>query len=61
MSHELDPGTLDFAHKVFELARVGETEQLTAYLDAGLPVNRACPQPTAGDVVHGRASGAVSS
>ena len=39
MSDELDAGTLDFAHKVFELAREGETEQLTAYVDAGLPVN----------------------
>ena len=39
MSDELDAGTLDFAHKVFELAREGETEQLMAYVDAGLPVN----------------------
>jgi ankyrin repeat protein len=39
MSEDLDAGTLDFAHKVFELARDGETEQLTAYVDAGLPVN----------------------
>lgn len=39
MSDELDAGTLDFAHKVFELAREGETEQLTEYVDAGLPVN----------------------
>ena len=39
MSDELDAGTLDFAHKVFELAREGETEQLMEYVDAGLPVN----------------------
>jgi ankyrin repeat protein len=39
MSEELDAGTLDFAHRMFELAREGETEELTAYVDAGLPVN----------------------
>lgn len=39
MSDELDAGTLDFAHRMFEFAREGETEQLTAYVDNGLPVN----------------------
>jgi ankyrin repeat protein len=39
MSDELDAGTLDFAHRMFELAREGDTEQLTASVDSGLPVN----------------------
>ncbi|MDQ1585064.1 MAG: uncharacterized protein QOH80_429 [Actinomycetota bacterium] len=39
MSEELDAGTLDFAHQVFELAREGDTAQLTAYVDEGVPVN----------------------
>ena len=39
MADELDAGTLDFAHQMFELAREGQTEQLTAYIDEGLPVN----------------------
>ncbi len=39
MSDELDAGTLDFAHRMFELAREGETEHLSAYVDNGLPVN----------------------
>ena len=39
MSDELDAGTLDFAHRMFELAREGETEELSAYVDDGLPVN----------------------
>ena len=39
MADELDAGTLDFAHQMFELAREGQTEQITAYVDQGLPVN----------------------
>jgi ankyrin repeat protein len=39
MTDEIDPGTLDFAHRMFELAREGETEQLASYVDAGVPVN----------------------
>ncbi|EJD40160.1 ankyrin [Auricularia subglabra TFB-10046 SS5] len=37
--NELPQETLDFASKMFDLARNGETEQLEAYLDAGLPAN----------------------
>jgi ankyrin repeat protein len=36
---ELDPETLAFAHRVFDLARDGHAEELAAYVDAGLPVN----------------------
>lgn len=39
MSDELDAETLAFAHRMFDLAREGQTNQLAAYLDAGLPVN----------------------
>lgn len=39
MADELDDDTLAFAEKMFDLARTGQTEELTAYLDAGLPVN----------------------
>jgi ankyrin repeat protein len=35
----LDEGALEFAHKMFDLARAGSTDQLAAYIDAGLPVN----------------------
>ena len=36
---ELDAETLAFAHRMFELAREGEADELAAHLDAGLPVN----------------------
>ncbi|WP_372452636.1 ankyrin repeat domain-containing protein [Pseudonocardia nigra] len=36
---ELDEETLAFAHRMFDHARGGHTEELTAYVDAGLPVN----------------------
>lgn len=36
---EPDDETLAFAHRMFDLARSGETEQLAAALDAGLPVD----------------------
>ncbi len=39
MTDELDQETLDFAHRMFELARGGATERLAEYVDAGLPVN----------------------
>jgi uncharacterized protein len=35
----IDPGVLELAHRVFDLARGGATEELAAYLDAGVPVN----------------------
>ncbi|MFI7607709.1 ankyrin repeat domain-containing protein [Micromonospora sp. NPDC049366] len=39
MSEELDTATLAFAHRMFDLARAGATEELAAQVDAGLPVN----------------------
>ncbi|MGC4806334.1 ankyrin repeat domain-containing protein [Micromonospora sp. DT233] len=39
MSDELDAETLAFAHRMFDLARGGATEELSANVDAGLPVN----------------------
>ena len=36
---ELDPGTLAFARRMFDLAREGHAEELAAYVDAGLPVD----------------------
>lgn len=38
--------TLNFAAKVFDLARKGDTEALRAYLDAGLPPNLTNAQGT---------------
>ena len=35
----LDEETLEFAHRMFELAREGRAAELAAYLDAGLPPN----------------------
>jgi ankyrin repeat protein len=42
--HPTDPGGLDaetaaFAHRMFDLARDGHSEELAAYVDAGVPVN----------------------
>src|SRR5487761_194632 len=34
-----DPQMLEFAAKVFNLAREGDTADLSAYVDAGVPVN----------------------
>jgi ankyrin repeat protein len=34
-----DPELLDFAAKIFSLARAGDAPALAAYLDAGVPVN----------------------
>ncbi|MGC5052207.1 ankyrin repeat domain-containing protein [Micromonospora sp. DT48] len=39
MSDELDAETLEFAHRMFDLARDGATAELAGYVDAGLPVN----------------------
>lgn len=36
---ELDEETLAFAHRMFELARHGQADDLAAYVDAGLPAN----------------------
>lgn len=36
---ELPAETLDFAARVFDLARAGDEQTLRAYLDAGLPAN----------------------
>ncbi|MDW3847879.1 ankyrin repeat domain-containing protein [Micromonospora sp. BRA006-A] len=39
MADELDDETIAFAHRMFDLARAGATEELAANVDAGLPVN----------------------
>ncbi|WP_422740033.1 ankyrin repeat domain-containing protein [Micromonospora sp. WMMD729] len=39
MTDDLDAETLAFAHRMFDLARAGATEDLAAQVDAGLPVN----------------------
>ena len=38
-SDPIDPGVIELAGRVFDLARGGHTEELTAYVDAGVPVN----------------------
>ncbi|PRY49764.1 hypothetical protein LY71_105208 [Geodermatophilus tzadiensis] len=38
MSEPVDPGVIALAARVFDLARSGSTEELEAYLDAGVPV-----------------------
>lgn len=35
----IDPEVLELAGRVFDLARAGSTEELVAYVDAGVPVN----------------------
>ncbi|MCW2742538.1 MAG: hypothetical protein JWR45_2960 [Blastococcus sp.] len=35
----IDPGVIELARKVFDLAREGLTEELAEYVDAGVPVN----------------------
>jgi ankyrin repeat protein len=35
----IDPGVVELAGRVFDLARGGHTEELAAYFDAGVPVN----------------------
>jgi len=39
MSDVPDPDLVELAHQMFDLARNGETEQLTAYVQAGVPVD----------------------
>ena len=39
MTDELDAETLAFAHRMFDLARDGETSDLVANIAGGLPVN----------------------
>jgi hypothetical protein len=39
VTEQLDEETLAFAHRMFDLARSGHTEELAAQVDAGLPVN----------------------
>jgi uncharacterized protein len=36
---QIDPGVIELAGRVFDLARSGSTEELAAYLDAGVPAN----------------------
>jgi hypothetical protein len=35
----IDPGVVELAGRVFDLARGGHTEELAGYIDAGVPVN----------------------
>jgi ankyrin repeat protein len=35
----IDPGVIELAGRVFDLARGGHTEEVAAYVDAGVPVN----------------------
>jgi len=39
VSEPIEQGVLDLAVRIFGLARAGETEELAAYVDAGVPVN----------------------
>ncbi|MYT69251.1 ankyrin repeat domain-containing protein [Streptomyces sp. cg28] len=39
MSEAPDPEVVELATKIFDLARRGETEALTQYVDAGVPAN----------------------
>ena len=39
MSEPIDPEVIELAGRVFDLARGGFTEELIAYLDAGVPAN----------------------
>ncbi|MFJ9542107.1 ankyrin repeat domain-containing protein [Streptomyces sp. NPDC101225] len=39
MSEALDPEVVELATKIFDLARQGRTEELVAYVDAGVPAN----------------------
>jgi uncharacterized protein len=35
----IDPGVIELAGRVFDLARAGRTDDLAAYVDAGVPAN----------------------
>jgi uncharacterized protein len=39
VSEPLDPEVIEFAHRLFDLARSGDMAHLGAYLDAGIPVD----------------------
>ncbi len=39
MSEPIDPGVIELAARVFDLSRGGHTDELVAYVDAGVPVN----------------------
>ncbi|MEU5114049.1 ankyrin repeat domain-containing protein [Streptomyces longwoodensis] len=39
MTEALDPEVVELATKIFDLARRGRTEELVAYVDAGVPAN----------------------
>jgi ankyrin repeat protein len=39
VSEPIDPGVIELAGRVFDLARGGHTDELSAYVDAGVPVN----------------------
>lgn len=41
MTEELDPRLVELAHRMFDLARQGGTERLSAYVDKGVPVDMA--------------------
>ena len=38
-SEPIDPGVVELAGRVFDLARGGHTDDLAAYVDAGVPAN----------------------
>jgi ankyrin repeat protein len=39
VSEPIDPGVIELAGRVFDLARAGATEELVGYVDAGVPAN----------------------
>lgn len=39
-----DPEVVEFAHRILDMARNGETARLTAYVDEGVPVNLTDPE-----------------
>jgi ankyrin repeat protein len=39
MTDDLDPELIELAHRLFDLARTGGTDELVAYVDRGVPVN----------------------
>jgi ankyrin repeat protein len=39
VSEPIDPGVIELAGRVFDLSRGGHTDELVAYVDAGVPVN----------------------
>ena len=43
-STALPPDTIEFAHRMFDAARNGDSPLLLAAVDAGLPINLTNPQ-----------------